>query len=662
MKHALGVFACLGLSVALAYSPCVPPSLAGDDWQPIDPADLALKDNPKSPGANAMVLYRETKVNEQLAYTEEYSRLKIFTKEGVKYGDVEVPYIKGQDSITSLHGRTIHPDGTIVDFDGKTFDKVMEKGGGLKVYVKSFSLPDVQPGSIIEYRYQDQLDESRYYIGFQEWTPEGELYTRLVRFSILPLARYVGQGEIAYRLVHLPEKVSPEVTPNGYEMFELHDVPGVEDEELMLPKSAVRARIEFFYRDPNEPKNETQDQYWKRIDKKLNEAQEKFVGKRSALEQEVSHLVNAADAPEAKLRKLYARALAVRNLSMESERSRKEQAGENLKPNANAEDVLKHGYANGREINLFLVGLARAAGFDATEVYVAPSSRNLFTPGSREASQLGADLVWVRAGTADYYLDPGARYYAFGLLPWYETDTSGIRLRKDGPEFITIPGQKSADATLTRRCQLSLNENGDGTGKLEVSFGGILGAMRREENRNEDEAGKKKEIGDSIREWLPSGASFEVTAMTDWDDIARPLEVEGTVKIAGLGTPAGRRLLVPVTVFDTDYRNVFTSTKRVNDIFFHYRSQQVDEVQYQPPGGYKVESLPTISPIDLKVFVYEASSLQEGNVVETKRKLNVEGTYFQVKYYEALRSFFNRVKSSDETQFVLQDSGSAKAN
>ncbi|HXW56389.1 MAG TPA: DUF3857 domain-containing protein [Candidatus Cybelea sp.] len=662
MKHPLGALTATALFIAIAFSPRIPSSWAGDDWQPIDPADLALRDNPKSPGADAMVLYRETRVNEPLAYTQEYWRLKIFTKEGVKYGDVEVPYTKGEESITSLRGRTIQPDGKIVDFDGKVFDKVAERGGGLKVYVKAFSLPDVQPGAIVEYRYQKQLDERLYYIGFQQWAPEGELYTRLVRFSIFPLTRDVGQGEMTYRLVRLPEKVSPRLEPNGYQMFELHDIPGVEDEELMPPASAIRPRIEFFYRDPSEPKNETQEQYWKRIDKKLAEAQEKFLGKRSAIEQEVSHLVNAADPPEARLRKLYARTLAVRNLSMEVERSKKEQVGENLKPNTNAEDVLKHGYANEREINLLFVGLARAAGFDATGVYVAPANQNLFTPQSEEASQLGADLVWVRAGTGEYYLDPGARYYPFGLLPWYETGTKGIRLRKDGPEFITIPTQTSANATLTRRCQLSLNENGDATGKLEASFGGILGAMQREENRNEDETGRKKDLGDSIRAWLPSGANFEVTAIANWDDIAQPLEVDGTVKIPGLGTPAGQRMLVPVTVFVTAYRNVFKSTKRVNDIDFEHPLEQVDDLQYQAPGEYKVESLPTIAPIDLKAVVYQASSSEQGNMVEIKRQLDIEGIYYGMKDYEALRSFFNRVKSSDETQFVLRESGSAKVN
>ena len=33
------------------------------DWLPISPDDLALKDNPKQPGADAMILYREVVIN-----------------------------------------------------------------------------------------------------------------------------------------------------------------------------------------------------------------------------------------------------------------------------------------------------------------------------------------------------------------------------------------------------------------------------------------------------------------------------------------------------------------------------------------------------------------------------------------------------------------------
>ena len=137
------------------------PSSAGDDWFPIPPADLALKDNPASPGAHAMILYRESAVNEKYVTTDgasvsEYVRIKIFTQEGTDQANVEIPFVKESSNIESIRARTIRPDGTIVNFEGKPFEKIIEKRSGEKFLAKTFTLPDVQPGCIIEYKFRRQ--------------------------------------------------------------------------------------------------------------------------------------------------------------------------------------------------------------------------------------------------------------------------------------------------------------------------------------------------------------------------------------------------------------------------------------------------------------------------------------------------------------------------
>ncbi len=430
----------------------------------------------------------------------------------------------------------------------------------------------------------------------------------------------------------------------------------------MPPAGTMRARLEFYYRDSSEPPNETADQYWKRIGKKWNDSLEKFVNKRGALEAEVSHTITANDPPDVKLRKLYARAQKIRNLNMEDEKSKKEEKTESLKPNANVEDVLKHGYGYDREINMLFVALARTAGFDASQVYVVPTSVNYFVPQAEDSTQLTADLVWVRAGAQEYFVDPAARFFPFGLLPWTESGAGGIRLRKDGPEFVTTPDQKSTDATILRDCDLELDANGDASGKLQVDFVGEQAAIRRQQNRDEDEAGRKKELGDQIRGWLPGGSAFEVTTISNWDDTSQPIRVEGTVKIPGVGTPAGHRMLVPLSVFQSNHMSAFKSSKRVNDVFFSFPFEEIDDVKYHAPSEYKIESVPAVPKIDLKAVVYEVSATQQNNLVETKRHLTVAGISFPVKYYDALRSFFSKVKSDDETQFVLESSASAKSN
>src|SRR5579864_5460081 len=131
------------------------PTPAGDEWQPVSKEDLALKDNPASPGAHAMILYRESSVDTTEASVSEYVRIKIFTEEGKKFGDVEIPFIKreGGFDIHDVRARTIRPDGSIVNFDGKVFEKEVYKIGGVKELEKTFSLPEVQPGCIVEYKY-----------------------------------------------------------------------------------------------------------------------------------------------------------------------------------------------------------------------------------------------------------------------------------------------------------------------------------------------------------------------------------------------------------------------------------------------------------------------------------------------------------------------------
>ena len=130
--------------------------LNAGDFAAIDPAELQMKDLPEQPGASAFVLFRE-EVDDDLKQSRFiYERIKVLTEAGRKYGDVQIPYFisrRVELGITDVQGRTIHSDGTVVEFKGKPYDKTLLKRKGIKEQVKAFSLPDVQVGSVLEYRY-----------------------------------------------------------------------------------------------------------------------------------------------------------------------------------------------------------------------------------------------------------------------------------------------------------------------------------------------------------------------------------------------------------------------------------------------------------------------------------------------------------------------------
>jgi hypothetical protein len=651
-------FVCLTLFFTAIFAAAMNhPVAAGDDWLPIPPEDLALKDNAADPGASAMILYRESNVDALESSEREYWRIKIFTQEGTKQGDVEIEFLKGEEDIKGIRGRTIQPDGSIVNFDGKIFEKTIVKTSGVKFLAKTFTMPDVHPGSIIEYKYTVQRDSNRYYnLG---WVVSGSLFIRDGRFTIKPVNNSYALP-LQYRQYGLPAATVPVKQSNGDFTMDIHNIPGIEEEAMMPPKRALQVRVDFFYKDRDDPPNETEKQFWDRIGKMHAEQVDKFINKKGALEAELGRITSPGDAPEVKLRKIYTRVQKIRDLSMEGYKTEKEEKQEQIKPNNNVEDALNHNYADSRQMNMTFIGLARAAGFTADEIFVAPRSTTFFNPQMRNTGELEADIVVVHAGTQDYFLDPAASTYPFGILPWYETSTRGLRCGKNGSEIVTIPAGLPSQATLVRTADLTIDDEGNGSGKLLVDYTGGMGALRREEYRRADEAGRIKSFTDDIKGWLPAGSVLDVTAVTNWTDNELPVHVEGTVKIPGLGTSAGRRMLVPLSIFRLRQSAFFEPEKRHYIVHFSIPQQEIDTIKFAAPEGYKFEAVPPAKQLRPGVLSYDIAATQQGSTVEVKRSMVFDGFLFPVKAYPALRSFFNQVKTNDDAQIVLQNSQSAK--
>lgn len=652
-----------GLVIFLLLSLAFPSPSRATDWLSISPEDLALKDNPKQPGADAMILYREFTVDAHRAASsgdtvEEYKRIKIFTQEGTKYGHIELPFVKAYQNVVYVAGRTIHPDGSIVKFDGQVLEATVEKSSGLKVLAKTFTLPDVQPGCIIEYKYQLQGQPG--WVHSQEWAVSQAIYTREAKFTYVPVEAESGLYPME-RSYLLPADAAPKEQANGSYVMLVHDIVGIVDEPMMPPEKALQARVQFYYEEQGVPlATDSSERYWNYYAKKWNGELEHFIDKKNALNAELSKIVSPGDPPELKLRKIYARAQQVRNLDVEDSKTEKENKSENIKENSNVEDVLNRGYAHSKQIDYLFVGLCRAAGFDASEAYIAPRNEELFIAARNDVRQLSDEIVLVHAGTQDYYLDPGARYFPFGVLPWYETETAGFRVDKHGATAITTPAPASADATLVRKGNLELKPDGSISGTLEIDLTGQKAALAREERRRDDETGRIKYFEDEIKGWLPVGATFEIKNIANWDNADQPVHIEGVLTIPSFGNSAQRRMLMPLEIFQPSQIREFAAEKRFNPVYMHYPYEEVDDLKLHMPSGYKSESLPADRKVDLGAVAYEISVTAQGDVLEVKRHLAVKGLAFSKDDYSVLRRFFGAVRTYDNAQMVVQNAQSAQ--
>lgn len=642
LRAAALVIAGLGM-----LSLCLPAHAKDAGWLPIAPDELAMKDNPLSPGSSAMILNREMNSNDPEAYEAHYYRIKVFTEAGRKYADVEIPYLKDFVRVTDVKARTIHADGTVVNWDGQAFDKIVVKTRRISYRAKTFTLPGVQVGSILEYRFTIRWDPQFLYPS--RWFVQHPLFTRKAHFSVKP---YLQSAYNFKGTSFLPPAFGiPQRQNDGSITLDAQNIPGIADEKYMPPEDEVRGRVFFYYTTHGQ---ETPDQFWKREGKEWYEAVEDYIGKKKAVQQEAAAVAGGSDPPEAKLRKLYARMQQIRNRTYERSRTEEEEKRENLKDNQNAEDVLKHGYGYRREITRLFVGLARAAGFDAVVIPVAERDDNFFHFDLLNADQITGEVALVRLGAEDIYLDPGTAHCPFGLLSWEKTGVKGIKPDKDGGVFVQTPNPLAGDALEQRKATVRLEEDGTLTGSLEITYNGQEALKHRLDAMETDETGRRKAVEDEIKELLPSTAELKLGKISGLEASEGPVTVEATLEIPGFATSTGRRLLLPMALFQINNRHPFTYAQRTNPVYFQYPFEERDEVDLEIPAGTQVENLPAPRVAMAAFGNYEISRDKQANHVRLHRHLLIGGVIFMQNYYPDLRSFYDKVTAGDGDQVVVQ--------
>jgi hypothetical protein len=623
-------------------------------FQPVSPDELKMTSDPKAPGAPAIILFRQVDRDDN-AYTsheDNYIRIKILTEEGRKYADIEIPFFKERENITAVKARTIRPDGSIADFDGKVFEKSIAKAKGLKYLAKTFTLPDVQVGGIIEYSYTRDFAENL--IFDSHWILSDDLFTKRAKFS---LKRYVGTYEswgLRYSWQFLPEGTEPpKEGPDHIVRLETQNIPAFQTEDFMPPENELKSRVDFIY--STEGFESDADKFWRNRGKKLNDRLDSFIGKKKAMEQAVSQIVSPSDSPEVKARKIYARVQQLRNTSFEVRKTEQEEKRAKEKDNSNVEDVWKRGYGDGSQLTWLYLALARAAGIESYGVWASDRRNYFFNPKIMDSSKLDANVVLLKLNGKDVYCDPGAAFAPFGVLPWDETSVMGLRMDKDGGGWVQTTLPESSASRIERKAKLKLDESTGGLeGKLTLTLAGLEAMVRRVEERHEDETERKKFLEDQVREYIPAAIDVELTNKPDWSSSEPPLVAEFDLKVPGWTSAAGRRALMPVGLFGATEKRLFDHANRVHPIYFEFPFQKVDDVTVELPLGWLVSSAPPAQDQNAKVVSYALKVDHDAGALHWTRTLNVDLLLIDTKYYPALRNFFQVVRTGDESQIVLQ--------
>jgi len=634
------------------------PNVAGDDWLPVTPQELKMIGEPKAPGAPAIYLYRQVDRKDLGRSNTEYNyvRIKILTEEGRRYANVEIPYVSNQTGISGIRARTVRPDGTIANFDGKVYEKMIEKTKGQKIKAKVFTVPDVQVGSIVEYHFNYDFVDGYVFSG--HWLVSDELFTKSAKFTLTPYPRFQCRWSWP---AGLPQGTDPPaVGRDGVVRMTSQDVPAFQTEDFMPPENELKFRVVFIYSEDGFEQDEAK--YWRKFGKKQNDQLESFLGKRKDLEGAAAQIVSPGDAPEVKLQKIYARVQQIRNLSYETGKTEVEEKREKQKKIENAADILKAGYGNGVELTWLFLGLARAAGFEGYGAWVAARSEYLFNEHRLNSQELNANVVLIKVDGKDLYFDPGAAFVSFGLLPWPETGAKGLKLDKEGGTWIQTPLPDSSVSQIQRKGELKLTDDGTLEGRVKLTYTGLEAWSRRVQERNQDDEARKKFVEDELKEYVPAATEVELKNQPDWNGSEHPLTSEFEVKIPGWVSAAGRRVMMPVGLFSAPEKRVFEHENRVYPIYFRFPYQKNDDVTVELPAGWAVSSVPKALDKDAKGAEYKLAVDDGKKSIRITRMLRCDLFLLPKETYPALRTFYQIVRSGDDQQIVLQPAAVAAGN
>lgn len=628
-----------------------------EDWLPITQQDLSIKEVPGGSNAAAIQLYFADYIDDEEQTEFFYHRIKVLSDKGENYADVEI-LVPPDCSIRGLKARTIHPDGSIVEFTGKPFQKIVMKGPGLKVMARAFSLPDVTVGSIVEYKYKIgcpgiYLDNS--------WTVQHELYTLKEDFSMKPfgglLEGFEKGHQIAILSLRMPNHLRPKQQGDAY-VLEVENMPPFEPEGYMPPEDDYKPEIRFFY---GGLELDSSEKFWREAGRQWNDEAERFMARRGEISEEAKRLVANETDPMAMLRKLYARAQQIRNLSYERERTEQEEQKENLKPNENVGEVLAHGYGDRDDVNRLFVSLARAAGFDASILRVGDRSEKFFDRGLLSKRQLDSEIVMVNAGGHNLFLDPGTRFCPFGFVRWMRTSTLGLKLDKKGGTFIRVPAADFDRNTLRRSAEMALDASGSLKGTITVHYEGGEALERRLDALSTDEAGRRIELEEDAKDWLPKEASVKLVNVLGWEGSDDPLIATFAVELPAFAATAGKLLLMPTYLFQDRQGDAFKRADRKYPVYFPYAFGEEDTVAIQVPAGYAVESVPLRQSRSLGYANYLNETAFDGKQLLTHRVLDVNGIFFRVEIYPEVKDFFQKVQAGDEQRMVFHSAGLAES-
>ncbi|MFN0279084.1 MAG: DUF3857 and transglutaminase domain-containing protein [Pyrinomonadaceae bacterium] len=623
-----------------------------NEWRLVTPEEMAMKVPKVEPDADAEAIFWEVRLDDKsdskLTYSH-YVRVKIFTERGrERFSKMDIPFAKGK-KVEGVMARVIKPDGTMIELKPEDiFEREIAKADKKKVLAKSFAVPGIEPGVIVEYRYTEKIEgdsASGERLYFQRDIP-----MQKVVYYVRPHA----DTTLSFHPYNMEDTRFLE-GKKGFRVGTMTDVPALKEEPYMPPDSEVRRWVYLRY-----VGLATLFQ-WSFVSGGWTEELKKRSKPNKEVKAKAAELTAGVQSDEEKVRRIYDFVQKnIKNVHFDPSYDEKQIKKLDVK---DADDALKKGMGNSYAIDMLFASLARASGFETNVILAADRSDIFFEPRRYPFPNfIGMSGVAVKIGNEWRYFDPCTPYHPFGQMEWQKENMDAMLIGDGGYVWKKIPVAAYESSSAKRTAKLNLSADGSLEGTVRIEYNGHQALSRRRDQFRDSQSKREENIKEDVTDRI---GSAEISGLTieNFDDSSKPLVYNFTVKVPNYAQKAGKRLIVQPGFFEYGSSPVFSSATRKYAISFPYPLSESDEIDIQLPNGFEIDAADApeelFDPSRIGGLKITMGIARSSNVLKYKREFHFGGggkILFPASVYAPLKNLFDAFHKADSHAVSIKQS------
>lgn len=626
-----------------------------EKWGKFQEEDLKMTHCAFDSSATSMVLqevgnYELTYVRDGWRVLVTYrNRIKIFDESALEKGNLRILYRSDREveNFKDLDVQHILPSGEVQKVKS---DNVFTEQVNKQVSAKKIFIPNLQKGSIIEYRYE--LESAFIYSLYETWYFQQEMPVRWSQLTVtIPqyfTYVYLMQSPKKFDLDESrQESMSPSfVAPYAATIttYGLANLPAIKNEAYITTLNDYRAQMGFQLREIYYPGRSTEKVMtsWPELAKKMTESESfgeqylvsgKFDKLWSAFRKAVPESTPKAELPELVLR------FVSTNIKWNGENRRYSENGLN--------QAFTKKTGSTADLNLAVVALLRKLDFDAVPLLISTRDHGQMYSLYPFSDQFNTVVAFMYEGNGGVLLDATNPLRPLGQMRGECYNDQGWLVDEKRPNWVEINAPEYSETWFAH---LKVTEEGKVDGHFTMSRTGSAATSWRSDLEGEKEAEFVKEhfaleyperILDSI-------------VISDREALDKPLKVDFHCEIPNAANQVNDFLYVkPILDFFVT-ENPLKTVKRSFPVNFTYPMKAQYVINLDLPTGYKPEELPAPARITLPNNggkIQFSCGKTSDTQLQIVLKMNINQLEFSPEEYPALRQFFEVV--ADKVQFQM---------